>query len=221
MPGQLEFGEQPIGAVSQAQSITVRNDSPLNVTLEASLKQDQNQDFIIQGNDCSALSPRQSCSIKVEFRPSEATSRVAFLMMRDSSGDSPHSVRLSGIGKTPDVMHIDIHPDALTFENQPLNTPSPEQEVTITSTGNQPVQVRQVTKAGDNPQDFDVTNDGCSGKSLQPQEACSVSVRFRPSARASRKGSIEITDSSGDAPHIVMLAGTGIVPTFVHARVDW
>jgi hypothetical protein len=223
-PAGVDFGEQQVLTDSQPQQVTITNQSPVNLTLEIAIQQDPNRQFAIDGDDCAALEPRQSCRIGVRFHPSAEAAATAFLTVRDGLGYSPRAVKISGTGKAAGFTHIELQPGSLTFEAQRINVPSAEQSVTIASTGNQPVQLQQAAKGGDNAQDFEVTRDGCSGIKLDPQQTCLLAIRFRPSAQGSRNAYVSIPDDSGaDAPddaHRVTLLGSGVVPTFAHAQVS-
>ena len=218
-PAAVDFGPQQILSDSPPKTIRVSNQSPVSLTLEAGIQQDPNREFAIGGNDCGVLQPNQTCTISVRFHPHAESTVSSFLTVHDSSGYSPRAVKLTGTGQAPGVSHIDIQPGSLSFDAQNLHVPSPEQSITISSTGNQPVRLLQIAKGGEHAQDFEITRDGCSATMLQPAQTCSLAIRFRPSVQGTRSALVTVLDNSGDGPHEVTLMGSGVVPTFARARV--
>jgi phospholipase C len=111
-PGGLTFGSQPIGSTSDAQSITITNESssPINFTGSgivsiAAIKPDVGPRVLLpessvqfpQTNDCgSSLGPGGSCTIQVTFVPTTPGTQVSEIDIYDDNADSPQTIALSG-----------------------------------------------------------------------------------------------------------------------------
>jgi probable HAF family extracellular repeat protein len=91
-PGPLSFAKQPIGTVSPAQTVTIRNSGTSTVTLGTP---SVSGDFS-QSNHCSAtLAASSSCEIFVTFSPTSAGNLTGTLTV--VSGGLPSTVALAGI----------------------------------------------------------------------------------------------------------------------------
>lgn len=91
----------------------------------------------------------------------------------------------------------------LVFDPQTVGTTSPSQQVTLTNTGNQPLNITSITATGD----FAQTN--TCGSSLAPGGNCNINVTFTPKRVGDLKGAIDIKDNSQDGDHKITLTGTG------------
>jgi hypothetical protein len=104
---------------------------------------------------------------------------------------------------------------SLSFGNQDMGTTSPAQTVTLTNTGNAPLQVTGVTTfvpfVGSSG--FATTTNCVAASPLQPKESCTESVTFKPSAAGPANGTLTFTDNSGDVVgghQTVSLSGAGV-----------
>lgn len=105
-------------------------------------------------------------------------------------------------------------PTSLTFTTQNVQTTSAPQTVTLTNTGQEPLSLSsnpQVT--GTNSADFTVSSTTCTSTILLfPNQSCSISVTFTPTAAGTRTATLEVTDNSGGISGTVQpltLTGTG------------
>ncbi len=103
-----------------------------------------------------------------------------------------------------------LSPTALAFANQPINTTSPAQQVTLSNTGNATLTITAVSITGSNPGDFAQTK--TCGTTLAAGASCTISVTFRPTSPTARSASLSITDNASGSPHTVTLTGTGTSP---------
>jgi Bacterial Ig-like domain (group 2)/Abnormal spindle-like microcephaly-assoc'd, ASPM-SPD-2-Hydin len=219
-PFSLTFGPQAPGTTSPAQTITVTNTgtSALSVSTVSAVPSDFKEtdncaDFTIQ--------PTNSCTISVTWtaNPAVTPPESGFLAITDNAqNNGTQTVGLLG-GATNT---ISISPTSLSFGNQPVNTTSAAQTVTITNTGNTTVLIPSIIA----PVGFAETDNCVSSGGLVPagqtgQMSCTIMVKFTPTSATAFSGSLMITDSAQGSPHSVMLTGTGTaaVPTLVSIAV--
>jgi hypothetical protein len=107
----------------------------------------------------------------------------------------------SGVGVFGNWVHLSsLH---LGFPPQPVGTTSSPLTANFTSNSGTRLTIRSITTSGD----FAQTNN-CDG-GLTVGMSCTINVTFTPTAKGLRKGSLTISDSAPDSPHVVGLTGTG------------
>jgi hypothetical protein len=96
-PGELDFGDRPVGTDGPPATITLTNHTVTPIALS---------DILISGvdfsetNTCnSSLSPGASCAVEVRFKPAISGSRLGTLVIRTSDPASPHRIALAGTGR--------------------------------------------------------------------------------------------------------------------------
>ncbi len=107
------------------------------------------------------------------------------------------------------------NPSPVAFGNVGTGNQGTE-TVTITNNGGQPLNLGSSTITGDNPADFSVLTDGCSGQVLNGGDTCQDTVAFEPSQAAAEDAVLNIPDNTGAGGTAntdqVVLNGTGIAP---------
>jgi Abnormal spindle-like microcephaly-assoc'd, ASPM-SPD-2-Hydin len=95
-PSQLTFPSQKVGTTSAPQTITLENFGDATLTLNGV---SNTGPFLISANSCgSTLAPGVSCTISIEFKPTQTGAANGDLVLNDNAGDSPQFVALSGTG---------------------------------------------------------------------------------------------------------------------------
>ncbi len=108
------------------------------------------------------------------------------------------------------VPSITLAPTSLSFANQPVNTTSVAQSVTLSSAaGGGVLALTGITFTGLNAGDF-VQTSNC-GASLLAGATCTINVTFRPASSGGRSATMVIA-SSNPTPLAVSLTGTGVAP---------
>jgi hypothetical protein len=97
---------------------------------------------------------------------------------------------------------ITLNPTVLTFGTQAVTTASTAQTITVTNTGQAPLDVSQVLAAGD----FNET-DNCAATPIAPALTCTIQVRFLPTATGSRGGVLTIYGNVAGGQATVVLSG--------------
>ena len=123
---------------------------------------------------------------------------------RNGVTGSTQTVSLSGTGTGPIVS---MSGPGLGFVSQVLNTTSTAQTETLTNTGTANLTISTVTVGGANASDFAKISDTCTGATVTPNSACTVSVTSLPvGSRVPHR----IAHNAGGSPQTVSLTGTGV-----------
>jgi hypothetical protein len=200
-PEDIDFGNQPLGTTSSAQTITLSDlgTGALGLTSISSTGDFQ------QTNNCGAsVTAAGSCTITVTFSPTVAGSRTGSIVVTDSAAGSPQTVMLTGIGGVPVVS---LSPTSLTFSNVAVGTSSAPQVVTLTNTGGNDLLIGHIGASGD----FTETNT-CGTDLPYVNEngsngTCQINVVFTPTTSGALSGTLSITDNATGSPQVVSLEG--------------
>jgi galactose oxidase len=114
-----------------------------------------------------------------------------------------HFVRLNTQKVSPPP--VSLAPSSVLLPNTVVNTTSAAVSVGMTNNSTAPLTISNVVKAGD----FLQTNN-CRSP-LAAAATCNFAITFKPTALGLRTGTITITDSAGNSPQIVNLAGNGVL----------
>jgi hypothetical protein len=215
-PSPFDFGVQPVGVTSGAQTFTLTNNTNATITFTSiattGVKPAANTDFVVASDACSPnVAAGAQCTVTVTFKPSTAAAESATLAFTDSDASSPQDVSLTGTGSATGP-GVGLMPTSLAFGNQALNTTSAAQTVTLTNTGTGALTINSLAASGD----FAETSIGATACPISPATLaaaanCMISVTFTPTAVGPRAGTLTITDNAGGSPHTVPLTGTGTV----------
>jgi hypothetical protein len=204
-PLSINFGDQALNTTSALQAVTLTNlgDAPLEITGINSAGQ------FVQSHTCGAtLAAGQNCTISVTFQPTATGIQTGSLTVVDSVGTQ--TVTLTGNGVLGTVQ---IVPTTLSFGSQTVGSTGDVQTVTVTNTSPQPLTMGAIGASGD----FSSPTSTC-GATLapyapnDPNDSCTISLIFQPSATGPRAGTLTITDSAANSPQTVPLAGNGVAP---------
>jgi Leucine-rich repeat (LRR) protein len=114
--------------------------------------------------------------------------------------------------------------DPGAFPDQVVNTIGSAREVTVTNAGSNPLRVEDVFTADDDSvsaNDYLVSGDRCSAKTLDPDESCTIQVRFAPSRPGTTSNAELVVES--DVPSgstTVPLTGKAMAPPKVSPVVS-
>jgi arylsulfate sulfotransferase len=99
-----------------------------------------------------------------------------------------------------------LSPNLVNFPATSLGATSSPIVVTVTNSGNAPLNISSVTPGGTNPDDFTNTN-GCTA-SVPPLGTCTISVTFAPTASGPRSETITLADHVPGNPQVINVSGT-------------
>jgi ASPM-SPD-2-Hydin domain-containing protein/centrosomal CEP192-like protein len=206
-PTSLTFGPQLIGTISQPQTVTLSNSGASTLTI--STISSNSTEFAATNNCNGSVAPGGNCSIQVTFNPSATGTRTGTVTLTDNAFNSggTQTVGLTGTGTATQAPAVSLSPAGLTFATQEVGITSPGQTVTLTNTGNGPLNIGSIAAIGTNSGDFSETT-SC-GSTLASGSNCGITVTFTPTLLGPRWASVQVTDDAGDSPQSVPLSGTG------------
>jgi hypothetical protein len=110
---------------------------------------------------------------------------------------------------------LTFNPTSVDFGNQPVNTTSGKQPITVTNTGTAAVNITTIVPSAG----FGET-DNCVG-ALPAAGTCTIQATFTPTTATAFTGTIMVNDDAVDSPQTVGLSGTGTSsgPTLVSIAV--
>jgi hypothetical protein len=207
----LNFGNEPVGSTSAAQTITLSNTGTGPLTITSIAVTGTNSGDFAETNTCpasnSTLATGANCTISITFKPTTIGSRTGSVSITDNAAGSPQSVSLTGTGVEPAVT---LAPVSLTFTGQLITTTSAAQSVTLTNSGTAALTISSIAITGANSGDFAETNTcPASTANLAVGAKCTINVTFTPTATGNRAASVTITDNAIGSPQSVSLTGTG------------
>jgi trimeric autotransporter adhesin len=98
-PSSLNFGSEPVGQTSAAQTVTLTNEGTTTLGITAvNINGTDPADFAQTNNCGTSLGAGASCTINVTFTPTATGSRSAHLLVYDNGGGSPQITSLTGTG---------------------------------------------------------------------------------------------------------------------------
>src|SRR6185312_12537459 len=141
-PSTVNFGSQPTGTTSAAQTVAVTN--PLGTA--AAVSGISVSGPFAETNNCgSSIAASGSCSINVTFSPTATGSATGTLTV--TAGGVTDTVALSGTGTPPGPV-LSAAPGSLSFPSTIQGSTSAAQTVTISNTGTTAASVSGVSVSG-------------------------------------------------------------------------
>ncbi len=200
-PTRLSFGSQGVGLESAPRIIQVSSTGTdalrvQSVTLVGTAREDYQQ-----SNDCGApIEVGDVCSIELVFAPVTAGDKALDVVVRTNAGE--FRVPVSGRAEGPKVS---LSPTRLSFPAQSAFSSSAPRVLTVKNTGRGVFVLSGIGFSLNDEQSFEFESD-CPSR-LEPGDACSLSLTFRPKAPGSTAGALRLTGNT-DAVEIA-LGGIG------------
>jgi hypothetical protein len=152
--------------------------------------------------------------------PVATTSSPNWLVLRDFNADAKLDFASAiFFGDSVEVrLNTTAPPHSLTagpvaFGTQALTTVSAPQGVVFSNTSEiGPLRVARVETSGSGADDFLISHDTCTGRSIAVSATCDVHIRFAPSSPGGTSATLVITDDTPGGPATVALTGTGGAP---------
>ncbi len=197
-PGRIDFGQQLVGATSQAFPVTVANIGGTAITISSITSSGP---FQLKTNSCgtTSLPANSDCVFMIVFQPTENGPVTGTLTMVDDAG--MQYVQLLGTGTSPPTDTLSIQ--TLSYPATIVGQNSEPQIVSITNNGTNPLTSIEVSIAGEFIQANNCTTQ------LASQSSCSISIQFSPTRQGPQTGSLTVADAL--KTQTVTLAGTGLL----------
>jgi hypothetical protein len=208
----VNFPDTTINTPSTPLNVTIKNTGTSDLHVSGLAIKDVNSaDFAVTNDPCTgtAITPNVTCTLAVTFTPSGTGPRKGKLEISDDAKTSPQVLTLTGNGMGVPAPNVTLNPNSVLFPSTVQGTSSTPAVVTITNTGNAPLNVTSVAVTLATPE-FTLTNT-CSS-AVAANATCTVSVVFTPTAVGTQQGTLQITDNAPGSPHIVPLSGTSTAP---------
>ncbi len=194
----LLFGNQLVGTISAAQTVTMDNVGTSTITISSIV---WSSNFSDSNNCGGSLAPGRSCRINVRFAPTTTGVLNGTLTITDSDVTSPQIIRLTGTGVQPAAV---LSPTSLTFGPIARRT-SQTQTITLSNPGTAPLAIAGISIGGANPNQFSQTN-SC-GNALAIGATCNINVTFSSRGAGTFTAVLSISDNAQGSPQTVSLTG--------------
>ncbi len=106
---------------------------------------------------------------------------------------------------------VTLSATSVAFGNQAVGTATAAKTVTLSNSGTAVLSSIVIALAGTSPADF-IESNNC-GTSLAASAKCTITLEFKPAAKASYSASVSIKDNAAGSPQTIALSGTGIAAT--------
>jgi phospholipase C len=209
----LSFPPQQVGTISQPQTTTLTNYSPVNLVISSIVA---SPSVFQAAPHCPGTIPPPnpgpaSCTIDVTFKPNTTGATTGTLTITyGSGGPPPDVVNLTGIGS-----NVSLSPTILSFGTQEVGLSPASQTATLTNKGSTTLNFSKISLAGD----YSQTN--TCGSQLGAGASCTITVTFLPTATGVRWGTISIADSDGSSPQVLGLTGIGTLVKLSPATITF
>jgi hypothetical protein len=204
-PASLDFGTVNVGA-RETLSVSVSNEASVGVTFLGLVV---SGDYSVDSGTCPAvgavLGVGQTCVMNVTFQPTAVGTRSGTLSLSNNASQLPLTVSLSGVGAEGTLT---VTPEAMAFGGVDAGF-SEGLTLTLLNSGSAAVTGISGVIGGGDAGDFAVTVP-CSVTTLAPNQGCSETVTFTPSAVGARAAILTVVSSDPQGPAVVELSGTGL-----------
>jgi hypothetical protein len=170
-------------------------------------------DFGLAADACSGqtVAASGSCRLIVRFSPTRRGTRDARLVVESNAPGEPVPLILRGSGLEPPEPEIAVAPGALEFGPRAVGERSEVLTLTIRSTGEGRLQIREIRLRGAESDDFRIVAGTCQGLPyVVPGGDCSVGVRFTPGALGERRAALVIEHNAESGESEIPLLGSGV-----------
>jgi len=173
----------------------------------------------VTGETCvgRVLHAGEACLASVRFAPGALGPRQAMLEVRYRGTGSPLAVPLSGIADVRPAQAFSAAPDPLPFGDDLTLSTNPPAAVTVTNNGTGQLRIDNVSLptnggTGKYPEDYAITENTCTNRTLRPGESCAVTLQHSPQGVGERPAVLRFDDTAPNGPHLVGLQGSGTQP---------
>lgn len=219
--GVLTFPNTVPGDASSPLTVSYRNVGNLAVIPQNSsggqITGPNASDFTLSAQTCttSGLQPNQTCSASVVFQPAAEGARTATALVETNAPASPQTISLRGTGLEPGPV-ASLNPTSINFGSYVcVGSGGPGGTPILTNTGTSNLVLSAAPQlAGPNSSSFvaDLSSNPnlCTGgKSLAPQQSCSISLEYVPKTAGPLSATLNFYDNAPNSPQQVLLSANG------------
>jgi len=216
VPSTVNFGNETISVASPQQQITIVNPStaPLTITSILVGPVGLSTTVFTETDNCLGTIPPNGdfCTMEVTFTPNSTGSVTDQITLTDNAGAIPgtqQTITLTGSGVTA-ATAVTVQPTSLSFSSQSVGTISSPQQVAVTNTGSQTLNISKISVGTST--DYSETDNCLSAPyngSLAINQSCTINVSFTPTATGTRAATLSISDNATGSPQVVALTGIG------------
>jgi hypothetical protein len=121
-------------------------------------------------------------------------------------------VPLRGSAAERPVGRLAAKPSRVSFGERPVRSRGEPVPVEVGNTGNGPLRIGALAVRGDERQEFQVIEQDCAERVLEPGAACRVVLGFVPGGEGARRAELVMRTDAGDGLFRVALEGVGAAP---------
>ena len=202
-PATLTYANQTVGTTSATQTVTISNTGGTALTVN-SITNGNTTDFVLTAPATPfTINGGASQTFTLAFKPATAGAKSATISVASTAGNATVSATGTGVAVVSQPV-LSVSPASLSFTNVTVGA-SAAKTVTISNTGNAPLNITNMTLAGSTAFSF-------SPASLAPIAAgasATLTVTYSPTVAGTDSGAtIDITSNGGNAS--VGLTGSAV-----------
>ena len=207
-PDSIAFGNIAVGATSAVQAIAITNTSDTSFELGTiSLSGSDKASFSISNTCPKSVMAGTGCTILVSFSPHRIGNETAAITMCGKSTTiAPETILIAGTGTSP----LSISSSSFQFGEVPVGANSDARTVTLTNSGNRPLQSVNILLSGNSPQWFSASSN-CP-TILNASNSCAIQVLFSPVDLGTATAFLSIAEASTPSLQVIPLTGSGTIP---------
>lgn len=199
----IAFGNVVV-AQPQTRTVTITNTGTANLTVGTPTITGATQ-FTLTGNTCGTMAPNAICTLTVQFAPTARGQLTATLTIPHNAAGGSSTVALRGTGV---AAQFTVRPSPIAFANTTINT-NRNVVVTVRNTSTVAFQVTATTIGGTNAARFTIPVNNCLNTTVAAGGTCTLTVRFRPTARVAYTANLVVTGDASTLPRTVTTSVTG------------
>lgn len=187
----INFGSLPVGK-SREMSVNITNHASTPALINSvTVEGDDRAMFTADVTGGFTLQPSESRTVRVTFVPSNNGSKFAILRFTTASGTQPVA-SLTGKGGSAKISVVNVADFGTVSANS-----FREVEVTVNSTGDEPLVINSAYVSGPSSSDFSVMTS--VPVEIQPGQSANLIVRFMPTEDGSKVAYLNLLNNSGNA----------------------
>ena len=204
-PAMHDFGNVTLGSSGIDRTFTISNPATIATGTLSVTSVSNPGDFSQVLGNCqgTSLPPGGNCTTTWRFTPLAAGARSAQIRVTGTPGGDI-LVPIAGTGSAT----IAASPTSQDFGTITVSQSSGNFTLNITNPGAVTTGTLSANVVGPNAGDFPVVTNACAGAALPPGGACTVQLRFAPTATGGRTATLSVTGAPGGSA-LVSLSGTG------------